>query len=143
MNKQEKIIFLNKRSYSADFSWLPALEKIIVKRFKLKKNISIALVSEKEIRELNRVYRRKDKVTDVLSFNLDSEENLGEVIICLEQSKRQATTNKKTIKSELKLLTVHGILHLLGYDHELNEKEYLRQEKEQTIILELLEKHAT
>lgn len=143
MNKKTVSIFVNKRSYSADFSWLLDLEKIIIKRFKLKKTISIALLSEKEIRELNRVYRRKDKVTDVLSFNIDSSENLGEVVICLAQTKKQATANHKTIKSELQLLTIHGILHLLGYDHELSEKEYLRQEKEQAIILKLLNKNAT
>ncbi|MBP9802284.1 rRNA maturation RNase YbeY [Patescibacteria group bacterium] len=135
---KDSLLVLNKRSHKIDFSWLTDLEKIIKKRFKLKSSISIALVSPKEIQDLNKVYRHKNKVTDVLSFNIDSEENLGEIVICLEQAKKQALANKKTLKSELKLLTVHGILHLLGYDHELSEVEYLRQEKEQEKILALL-----
>ena len=136
--KKDSLLLLNKRSNKIDFSWLLDLEKIIQKRFKLKTCISIALVSPKEIQVLNKVYRHKNKVTDVLSFNIDSVENLGEIVICLDQAKKQALANKKSLQSELKLLTVHGILHLLGYDHELSDFEYLRQEKEQEKILALL-----
>lgn len=138
MPTKKKLIFVNKRGLKADFGWLENLEKIIAKRFKLKKTISVALVSNLEIQEFNKIYRHKNKVTDVLSFNMDSEEILGEVVICLEQTKKQAKERSQTIKSELQLLTVHGILHLLGYDHELSEKEYVRQEKEQVAILKLL-----
>lgn len=129
---------LNKRSQRADFSWLAKLEKIIVSKFKIKKTISIALVSDAEIKEYNRVYRNKNKVTDVLSFVLDDNDILGEVLISLEQAKRQAKSNKKTIKSELQWLTVHGILHLLGFDHELSEAEDVRQKKEEQKILKLV-----
>ncbi len=128
-------LYLNKRGELADFSWLKTLEKIVSKKFKLKQAISIALVSELEIKNLNKVYRHKNKVTDVLSFNIDSTAILGEVVICLPVAKQQAKTNKKSLSSELKLLTTHGILHLLGYDHELSEAEYLRQEKIQNKIL--------
>lgn len=133
-----KILNINKRSLVADFSWLPSLEKIIRSRFKIKRQISIALVSPQEIREMNRVYRRKDKVTDVLSFNMDGQEILGEIIICLPQAKKQAKEKKGTIKAELQLLTVHGILHLLGYDHEKNKKELLRQLATEQDILDKL-----
>lgn len=134
------MIEINKRSNIADFSWLEKLDKIVKRRFKIKKTISIALVSDVEIKEYNRVYRNKNKVTDVLSFILDENEVLGEIVISLSQAKRQAKQNKKTIKSELQWLTVHGILHLLGYDHEKSEKEYLRQKKEEEEILKLLNK---
>lgn len=144
MNKitSEPFIVLNKRSYRANFQWLAALEKIIKRRFQLKKSISLALVSEQEIQNLNKVYRHKNKVTDVLSFNIDSPENLGEIVICLEKAKAQALEHKVSLITELQLLTTHGILHLLGYDHELSEAEYLRQEKEQEKILTLLKKYA-
>lgn len=141
-NKAEPLIVLNKRSCTANFTWLLHLEKIIQKKFKIKKNISIALVSEIEIKNLNKVYRHKNKVTDVLSFNIDSVEILGEIVICLAQAKKQALEHKHSLKAELQLLTVHGILHLLGYDHELSEQEYLRQEKEQEKILALLKNYA-
>lgn len=133
-----KILNINKRSFNADFSWLSKLEKIVQKDFRVKKQISIALVLPKEIKELNRVYRKKDKVTDVLSFSLDSKDILGEIIICLTQAKKQAHEKKNTIKSELQLLTVHGILHLLGYDHEKSDKEFLRQSKMEQKVLEKL-----
>lgn len=127
--------YLNKRAYQADFSWLPVLEKIVYKHFKLKQGISIALVSPQEIQVLNKVYRHKNKVTDVLSFNLDSDDLLGELVICLHKAKEQAKSHKKSLKEELQLLTVHGVLHLLGYDHELSEAEYLKQEIMQNKIL--------
>ncbi|RJQ35188.1 rRNA maturation RNase YbeY [Candidatus Parcubacteria bacterium] len=133
-----RIFNINKRTLIADFSWLPALEKIFCSKFKIKKQVSIALVSPEEIRELNRVYRNKNKVTDVLSFELDSQEILGEVIICLEQAKKQAEEKQKSIKSELQLLLVHGILHLLGYDHERGEKEFLEQTSMEQEILDKL-----
>ena len=133
-----ELLNINKRGLVADFSWLGILEKIIKTDFKLKKQISIALLSDKEIRDLNRVYRKKNKVTDVLSFNLDSDQVLGEVLICLTQARRQAKAKKNPYRDELQLLTVHGILHLLGYDHEKSLAEEKKQEMaEQTILARL------
>lgn len=150
------LLNLNKAGELADFSWLATLENIFKKKFKLKKQISIALIGERDIKELNRVYRNKNKVTDVLSFNMDSDYILGEVLICPEQARRQAKEKSKTLsqiqsksvgsgverkntyKAELQLLTTHGILHLLGYDHEKSIKEEKRQQTaEQNILAEL------
>jgi probable rRNA maturation factor len=128
-------IYLNKRGEKANFLWLKKLEAIIGKKFKLKQAISLALVSELEIKNLNRVYRHKNKVTDVLSFNIDSAAILGEVVICLSVAKSQAEANKKSLSAELKLLTTHGILHLLGFDHEKSDAEYQKQEQMQNKIL--------
>jgi len=135
-----RILNLNKSGIVADFSWLSKLEKILKKEFKLKKQISIALVSGPEIKELNRVYRNKNKITDVLSFELDNDYILGEVLICLEQARRQAQEKKNTYKGELQLLTVHGILHLLAYDHEKSVKEEKRQQEMEQKILSRLNK---
>jgi len=135
-----KLLNINKRSLVADFSWLGNLEKIIVKDYKLTKQISIALLEGREIRDLNRVYRAKDKVTDVLSFELGSDQILGEVLICLSQARRQAKEKKNTYKEELQLLTIHGILHLFGYDHEKNIKEEKRQQQAEANILKRLNK---
>ncbi len=79
--------------------------------------IHIHIVDETEIRRLNRMHRGKDKVTDVLSFPLESpySEELGDVLICMAQALRQSEGDDEL---ELLDLLVHGILHVLGYDHE-------------------------
>lgn len=76
--------------------------------------ISVAFVSEREIRHINKMYRKKDKVTDVLAFEFP----LGEILICYSQAKRQAAERGHTVKQEVLDLLIHGILHVLGYDHE-------------------------
>ena len=130
-----RLLNINKRNLKADFSWLAILEKIIKHDYKLKKQISIALLTEPEMQTLNKVYRHKNKVTDVLSFNLDSDQVLGEILICLAQARRQVREKENTHKRELQLLTIHGILHLLGYDHEKNIKEEKKQRTTEQKIL--------
>ncbi|MDQ5970446.1 MAG: putative rRNA maturation factor [Patescibacteria group bacterium] len=129
------LVYINKRGYRVDFSWLDDFTKVVSKKFKIKKEISIAILSPLEIKKLNKIYRQKNKVTDVLSFNLDDEKILGEIVICLEQAKKQAKEKKISLQAELKLLVVHGTLHLLGYDHEVSEVEAERQEKEEKLLL--------
>lgn len=92
--------------------------------------LSIALVGDREMRPLNAKYRKKGKTTDVLSFFVDGQPTpgvkiLGDVVISVEQARRQARDRGKTLKSEMVTLLIHGILHLLGYDHEKS----LRQAK--------------
>jgi probable rRNA maturation factor len=108
------------------------LKLIVVKLLAaLKKNkseLSIALVGDKEMRPLNAKYRRNNKTTDVLAFPSDEKHPagsvlLGDVVISVEQARRQAKERKKTVKSEMVTLLIHGILHLLGYDHERSERQ--------------------
>ena len=131
-------LFLNKRGQKADFSWLKDLEKIIEHRFGRQKNISLALLTDPEIKKLNRVYRKKNKATDVLSFVINSEDTLGEVLISLEQARIAARKENKSLKSQLQLLSIHGILHLLGYDHEKSQKEAKKQKELEEDILSSL-----
>lgn len=82
--------------------------------------VDIAIVGDMEIKKLNRRYRGKNAVTDVLSFGYGSgraDMSLGDVVICLPQVKRQAKRTGKRISEEFALMVVHGMLHLLGYDH--------------------------
>lgn len=133
-----KLLNLNKNGVQINFSWLPKLEKIIKKKFGLTKQISIALIDDDAIKQLNRVYRKKDKITDVLSFVIDSDYVLGEVLISVPQARRQARGKGQSYQSEFQLLTVHGILHLLGYDHEKSKLAAKHQaELEQRILEEL------
>jgi probable rRNA maturation factor len=89
--------------------------------------VSIALVSDARMRTLNRTYRRKDKVTDVLSFGAGAEPRaargepraaiLGDIVIATGVARRQAGESGHSYQSELRVLALHGLLHLLGYDH--------------------------
>jgi rRNA maturation RNase YbeY len=90
--------------------------------------LSIALVGDREMRPLNAKYRKKRKTTDVLSFYVDGQPTpgvkiLGDVVISVEQARRQAQEHSKTLKSEMATLLIHGILHLLGYDHEKSPRQ--------------------
>jgi probable rRNA maturation factor len=78
--------------------------------------ISIALVSDDRIRRLNRTYRRKDRPTDVLSFG-GSDGELGDIAIATGVARRQAQEMGHSYATELRVLALHGLLHLLGYDH--------------------------
>ena len=91
--------------------------------------VSIVFTNDSELYELNKNYRDKDSPTDVLSFSqLEGDENpkpisLGDIIVSAETAKRQAPEFNNDFNSELKRLVVHGLLHLLGYDHENVSKE--------------------
>jgi probable rRNA maturation factor len=85
--------------------------------------VSLAFVDKAEIQKLNRKFRKKNKPTDVLSFELSDGKLIGEIIICPEVVKENAAKYKVSAKSEMFKVFVHGILHLCGYDHEKTEKE--------------------
>ena len=78
----------------------------------------IAFVSESRIKKLNHRFRGKNQVTDVLSFFPVEEDGLGELALCAEQIKKQAESHGLTFEEESFYLILHGILHLLGYNHE-------------------------
>ncbi|HZR24373.1 MAG TPA: rRNA maturation RNase YbeY [Vicinamibacterales bacterium] len=88
--------------------------------------LSIALVSDVEMRKLNKRYRRKDSVTDVLSF---PGAPLGDIVIARGVARRQAREAGHDVTVELKVLALHGLLHLLGYDHERDHGEMRRLER--------------
>jgi probable rRNA maturation factor len=92
-----------------------------------KVELSIALVSDPQIKRLNKLYRNKDKPTDVLSFPIGEKVEdwliLGDIVISVDTAKRQAKELGHSLEEELKRLLVHGLVHLLGYDHELGGEE--------------------
>jgi len=91
---------------------------------KEKFNISIAFVGDKTIQKLNKDYRKKNRVTDVLVFReepSDKNKDLGEIIINYAQIKRQAKIYKNSEHKELDYILIHGLLHIMGYDDK-NEK---------------------
>lgn len=110
--------------------------------------ISIVLTDDEYIRELNRVYRSKDAFTDVLSFAMreslsdeeqgefefQEEEPLGDIIVSLERAKEQAQEYGHSFHREVGYLVVHGMLHLLGYDHQDEEETKVMRHKEEEIL---------
>jgi probable rRNA maturation factor len=109
--------------------------------------VSIVLADDEYIHELNLSYRGKDRPTDVLSFALNEGEEpeiidgpaevlLGDIIISVETASRQAEEYGHSLEREMAYLTVHGILHLLGYDHESpDDKAEMRTEEEHVLGL--------
>ncbi len=102
---------------------------------------NICIETEDEIQRLNRDYRDKDSVTDVLSFPAWEGEELiappgflGDIMICLPRAKEQAETYGHSLMRELCFLTVHGMLHLLGYDHMNEEDETEMREKQRAVM---------
>lgn len=123
------------------------IEKSIAAVLKIEKldenvEVSVSFVGDDEIRELNREYRGVDKSTDVLSFPMDDEfiiDNriLGDVIINTRRVMEQAEELGHSNERELSYLTVHSILHLLGYDHMEDEDKKEMREREKLAMREL------
>lgn len=94
--------------------------------------VSIAFVDDEQMTELNDKFRRKTKTTDVLTFPADDSYGdpsaadgrpLGDIVICVDQAKRQAVDEKHSLATEIRYLILHGVLHALGYDHETDDGE--------------------
>jgi len=102
----------------------------------LDKEVSILLMGDNDIRQLNKEFRDYDKSTDVLSFPQNSDEDpqipgeiiLGDIAISLDKAKFQAKEHGLKLNEEIILLLIHGILHLLGYDHEISEQEEIKMQ---------------
>lgn len=108
--------------------------------------VSISFVSNEEIQQLNAQYRGNDRVTDVLSFpqyedieaiNESEVICLGDIVISLEKANEQSIEYGHTFLRELVYLTVHSVLHLLGYDHMTDEEKKVMRDKEEMIMKEI------
>ncbi len=99
---------------------LKKLSKVIFYEFKKPGVISIAAVSSREIKKINKTYRRKDKATDILTFVFSGGGLLGEIILSPKDAARRAKLAGKTLKETCAFLIIHGILHIMGYTHNKN-----------------------
>ncbi|HKS11157.1 MAG TPA: rRNA maturation RNase YbeY [Pyrinomonadaceae bacterium] len=111
-------------------AWESFADKAAVAIGKNDSTATIAFVSDKAIRQLNRQFRNTDKATDVLSFPADDTDklNLGDIAISVDTAARQAKENGLTFDEEVAQLILHGLLHLSGYDHETDNGEMNRLE---------------
>jgi probable rRNA maturation factor len=94
-------------------AWLEAIAPVGARG-----HVTVALAPDIRVRELNRRYRRKDAATDVLSFPAHEPYALGDIVIAEGVARRQARAAGHSLQTELRVLALHGLLHLLGYDHE-------------------------
>lgn len=142
----EVLIRNAQRKIKLDTSEVKFRTVAVLKALKLEKTeLSILITNDAKIQELNYNYREQDKPTDVLSFPqgeeaIDEKGNrlLGDVVLSAETAKRQAEEHHLTLDQELMLLIIHGVLHLLGYDHEQSRKDAtIMKKKTKTLFQEL------
>tara|TARA_B100001778_G_scaffold236483_1_gene197207 strand:+ start:48 stop:500 length:453 start_codon:yes stop_codon:yes gene_type:complete len=107
--------------------------------------LNVIFVEAKRIQELNNTYLGKNEPTDVLAFPIDSQKSttgetptlLGDVVICPAKAKENASAQKKNHDEEIALLVLHGILHILGYDHAYPEEKAVMKNREQELLSKL------
>ena len=111
-------------------AWTTLAARALAAIGKSESSATLAFVSDKRIRELNRQFRGIDKATDVLSFPAGGpdELNLGDIAISAETAAKQAKENGLSFDGEIAQLILHGLLHLSGYDHETDNDEMNRLE---------------
>ena len=109
-------------------AWSTFADKALHAIGKSEPSATIAFVSDKRIRELNRQFRGIDKATDVLSFPAEEKLNLGDIAVSVDTAAVQAKENGLTLEGEIAQLILHGLLHLCGYDHETDNGEMNRFE---------------
>ena len=108
-------------------NYLDTIDRVVQitsKMFQLSKmSVNIILVTNDSIQQINNQYRNKDYPTDVLTFPDGTNGNQGDIFISIDKCKEQAIDLQHSFDRELGFLTVHGLLHTLGYDHETKEEE--------------------
>ncbi len=112
--------------------------------------VSILLIGDKRMRGMNRNYRGIDRTTDVLSFSQleglslqNGTADLGDIVISPAQARRQAAERGASLEQEITVLLIHGLLHLIGYDHEINEYQHRKMREKEKELLHALKKMGT
>lgn len=122
---------------------------LVTEKFEHDAEVSVSFVDNKEIHQLNKLYRNKDRATDVLSFplgengvyDINNETGaylLGDVVISIETAIKQSQMYNHSLEREVGFLTVHSMLHLLGYDHETSPLDAAKMREKEEQVLEYL-----
>ncbi|MGI6744980.1 MAG: Endoribonuclease YbeY [Firmicutes bacterium ADurb.Bin300] len=152
MNEKVKVIISNEQKKVKIPTGIRMLVRrccnaiLIYENFGKSAEISVTFVDDERIRELNRSYRNIDKVTDVLSFPLGENGNfdknndtgaymLGDIVISIEQAVSQAQVYGHSLQREIGFLTVHSMLHLLGYDHTDGGLQTVHMREKEELVL--------
>lgn len=132
----------NEFGYKEDYSYLDEVISIALKKENVENAVfSVIFVNEKRIRKINRECRGIDRVTDVISFAFEEASGvcpdyrfLGDIYVCIPRMEEQAREYGHSVKRELSFLVVHGILHLLGYDHMTKSEEEVMFARQEMIL---------
>jgi len=130
-----KIEINNLTGHSIDKEALKKIAQKVLEEEKEKKDLSIAFIGPGKIRKLNKQYRGKNRVTDVLAFS-GEEFFLGEIVICPKEVAQNAEKFGQSFKKELSLCLIHGVLHLLGYNHEISKEKAKKMKEKENYYLE-------
>jgi probable rRNA maturation factor len=131
--------------------WLESIaEKVLSSENQPDAELGIVITGQEKIHELNKRYLERDRPTDVLAFALkgtagempfpapdDDVDHLGEVVISVEQAAIQAKQHRHSVSREVAILLVHGVLHLIGYDHGEPDEEKVMNEKARDILKQI------
>jgi probable rRNA maturation factor len=112
-----------------------AAKEVLRKEKKNSLDLSLALLGEKEMKKINKDFRKNNRPTDVLSFNYG---NAGEIIICPDYIKKNARNFGIAFEDEFLKVLIHGILHILGYNHEGKKTDAKKMEERQNYYFNLL-----
>ncbi|UXR64037.1 rRNA maturation RNase YbeY [Bdellovibrio bacteriovorus] len=127
-----EVLIVNESKHAAPRKFIQNWMELLTAELKRRKVISsdqahreltLVFLDKKPAQKINKEFRGKDYATDVLSFDSMDSSSLGELVLCPEVLKRQAAEHGLTYQQELGYMLLHGVLHLLGYDHETNEKD--------------------
>ena len=131
-----KILYTDEMNCNLSYEFFTNVAEAVFNELDMSNNeyeISLLITDDKTIRQYNKEYRNKDRATDVLSFPMEDEIVLGDIAISFDTAKRQAEEAEINIDREVAFLFIHGLLHLLGYDHETSEEDeaqmFVLQEK--------------
>lgn len=141
------ISITNLTANSIDKSFFEKITNLVLKKEKKSEEISIVLIGPAKMRKLNKQYLGKNKTTDVLSFGKvqplefkfppGKEKELGEIVICLREVRKNTKRLKSIFETELARVLIHGILHLLGYNHEKSGKDVKKMQEKENYYLKI------
>jgi probable rRNA maturation factor len=143
------ILINNNSSMEVDENFIKKVALVVLEMEEVPKEaeLGITLVNKEEIKRLNKEFRGVNRTTDVLAFPLESDLEqafksphlwlLGDVVICPQTACEQAKMFGGSLGEELALLTIHGVLHLLGYDHKVPSEAQKMREREEEILKQL------
>ena len=131
-----KILYTDEMNCCLSYEFFTTVAEAVFNELDMSNNeyeISLLMTDDETIRQYNKEYRNKDMATDVLSFPMEDEIVLGDIAVSFDTAKRQAEEAEINIDREVAFLFIHGLLHLLGYDHETSEEDeekmFVLQEK--------------
>lgn len=149
-NPVELLIDNRQNKYEVKEQLIELLEKaveacLLYENWDIDYEVSLSLVDNNEIKELNSIYRAKDYATDVLSFPLVDEDQaidlkeklLGDIVISVEKAEEQAKEYNHSFEREMGFLVVHSMFHLMGYDHDTSEDTKDMRDREEAVLSSL------